>query len=73
MGRESPPGNRSRWPVRLYRLGEEPPDDLSAVTTPEERLAMMESLAEEAFSLAGRPRPTYSRAETPVALRRLGE
>jgi hypothetical protein len=31
---------RSNWPVRRYRLGEEPSDDLSASTTAEERLAM---------------------------------
>lgn len=59
--------------MRVYRRGEEPSDDLSATTTPEERLAMMWSLASEAFALSGRAQPTYRRAETPVALRRLGE
>jgi len=37
MARETPAGDRGTWPVRLYRLGEEPLDDRSAVTTPEER------------------------------------
>ena len=57
--------------MRVYRLGAEPPDDLGATSTPEERLAMMWPLALEAFSLTGRPFPAYRRAETPVALRRL--
>jgi hypothetical protein len=33
---------------------------------------MMWPLAVEAFSLTGHPFPAYLRAETPVALRRLG-
>jgi hypothetical protein len=67
------PVDRGSWPVRVYRLGAEPSDDLSATSTPEERLAMMEPLALEAFALSGRPLPTYGRAESPVSLRRLGE
>lgn len=59
--------------MRLYSLGAEPSDDLSATGTPAERLAMMWPLALEAFALAGRPQPEYRRAEAPVALRRLGE
>jgi len=58
--------------VRVYRLGAEPPDDLGTTSTPEERLAMMWPLALEAFSLTGCRFPAYPRAETPVALRRLG-
>jgi hypothetical protein len=34
---------------------------------------MMWPLAAEAFSLTGQPFPAYSRAEAPVARRRLGE
>ena len=59
--------------MRVYRLGTQPSDDLSATSTPEERLAMMWPLALEAFSLSGRSMPTYRRREAPVALRRLGE
>jgi hypothetical protein len=59
--------------VGRYRLGNEPPDDLGATSTPEERLAMMWPLAVEAFSLTGQPLPAYARAEAPVARRRLGE
>jgi len=65
--------DRSSWPVRVYRLGEEPSEDQSAASSPEQRLAMMEPLATEAFAISGRPLPTYRRAECPVALRRLGE
>jgi hypothetical protein len=65
--------DRARWPVRVYRLGAEPSDDLSATSTPEERLAMMEPLALEAIALSGLSMPTYRREESPVRLRRLGE
>jgi hypothetical protein len=34
---------------------------------------MMEAMALEAFALTGQPLPAYRRADTPVALRRLGE
>jgi DMSO/TMAO reductase YedYZ molybdopterin-dependent catalytic subunit len=54
--------------VRLVRLGDEGGADLSASTTPEERLAMMWPLALEAWTLTGRPLPDYSRGETPVRL-----
>jgi hypothetical protein len=65
--------DRGSWPVRVFRLGDEPSDDLSAASTPAERLAMMWPLALEAFGLSGQPLPTYRRADSPVALRRLGE
>jgi hypothetical protein len=55
----------------VYRLGCEPGDDLSDTTTAEERLAMMWPLALEAWELAGRSVPAYSRSETPVSLRAL--
>jgi hypothetical protein len=59
-------GSRERWPVRKYRLGHEPPDDLSDSTTPEERLAMMWPLTLEAWALTGREIPAYDRHSTPV-------
>jgi hypothetical protein len=64
---------RGSWPVARYRLGNEPGDDLSSTSTPEQRLAMMWQLAIEAFALTGQPFPSYTRAEAPVARRRLGE
>jgi hypothetical protein len=63
---------RSSWPVRRFRLGEEPGDDLSASTTPLERLAMIEVLSREAWALTGRPLPEYRRADAPVRVRSLG-
>lgn len=60
---------RGSWPIRRYRLGEEPRDDQSELSTPEERLAMMWDLALDAWSLMGRPIPDYPRNETPVSCR----
>jgi hypothetical protein len=65
--------DRVRWPVRRYRLGSEPGDDLSSSTTAEERLAMMWPLAVEAWELAGRAIPDYARENTPVSLRKLAD
>lgn len=69
MSEIDPRHDRSAWPVRVFALGHEPSDDLSATTTPEERLAMVHALTVEAWALAGRPWPDYSRAETPVSRR----
>jgi len=57
-------GRRASWPIRKLTLGEDG-EDLSDVTTPAERLAMMETLALDAWASAGRPLPTYDRAEMP--------
>ncbi len=56
---------RRDWPVSVYRLGEELGDDLSASTTPEERLAMMWELAERAWLFSGNPVPDYDRKDAP--------
>ena len=56
MGDDSSRARRERrraWPVRIYDLGKEPGDDLSATTTPEQRLAMVWPLTVEAYTLAG--------------------
>jgi len=57
---------RDDWPVRKYRLGSEPSDDLSDQTTAEQRLEMMWPLALEAWSLTGKRIPDYPRRETPI-------
>jgi hypothetical protein len=62
---------RRAWPVRKYRLDEEPSEDLSATTTVEERLAMMWRLARDAWAMTGRPIPDYPREKTPISKRRL--
>ena len=59
---------RSRLPVSIYRLGEEPGDDLSAATTAEERLAMVWPLTLQAWTLSGRPLPTHRRDGLPVQI-----
>jgi hypothetical protein len=61
--------DRRSWPVRVFRLGEEPRDDLSGSTTAEQRLAMVWPLTLEAWALAGLPIPTYARHETPISSR----
>lgn len=67
---ESPASHRGE-PVRVYRLGEEPGDDLSMITTPVERLAMVEELSVRMWELTGQPMPSYSRATIPVRVIRL--
>ena len=56
---------RADWPVRKFKLGEEPPDDFSAYTV-EERLAMTWRMTLDAWASAGLPLPEYSRSEMPV-------
>ena len=56
---------RASPPIRVFRLGEEPRDDLSDCTTPEERIAMMWPLAVDAWASAGRRLPQYSRDRMP--------
>ena len=56
---------RAAWPLRVFKLGSEPTEDLSATTTVAERLAMMWPLALDAFALAGQPLPTYTRSDMP--------
>ncbi|MDP9177664.1 MAG: hypothetical protein M3O61_08295 [Gemmatimonadota bacterium] len=58
--------DRSTLQVRIFQLGAEPAEDLSATTTPSERLAMVGRLSEDAWLLAGLPMPGYSRQQIPV-------
>jgi hypothetical protein len=62
---------RRNWPVRKYRLGEEPSEDLSSSTTAAERIGMMWRLAQDAWAMTGRPIPDYPREKTPITKRRL--
>ncbi len=59
-------------PVRVYRLGEEPSDDLSAITTADQRLAMVWELSARMWALTGKPLASYTRAEMPVRVIRRG-
>lgn len=56
---------RADWPVRRYRLGDEPGEDISAFTTAEERLAMVQELTAAAWLLSGKPIADYPRSSTP--------
>ncbi len=62
---------RRSWPIRVYRLGDEPGDDLSAVSTPEERLAMVAELSRRMWELTGRAVPSYPRSAMPGRVLRL--
>ena len=64
---------RRSWPVRKFRLGEEPADDLSGTTTAKERLEMMWPMTVDAWTLAGRTIPDYPRDKTPVRVIRRGK
>lgn len=61
---------RSLSSVRIFRLGEEPTEDLSATTTAEERLEMVFELSRRMWELTGRPLPNYERGNMPVRVRR---
>ena len=67
MDQPEPPRERARRhrTVRVYRLGGEPGDDLSAVSTPEQRLDMVVELSRRMWALTGRPLPSYSRGSMP--------
>lgn len=64
---------RRSWPIRVYRLGEEPGDDLSSTTTATERLAMMWPLAVDAWASSGQPIPDYPRNDMPVRIIRASD
>ena len=65
---------RASWPGLKTTLAEAPgAEDLSASTTPEQRLAMMWELTLGAWSLTGLPLPDYTRATMPGRLVRPGE
>jgi hypothetical protein len=64
--------DRAAWPGRKRRLGDDAGDDLSALTTAEDRLTMMWPLARRAWALAGRPLPGYRRGQAPGRILRRG-
>lgn len=65
---------RASWPGLKTTLAQAPgAEDLSAGTTPEERLGMMWELTVGAWALTGKPMPDYSRANMPGKMIRPGE
>jgi hypothetical protein len=63
---------RASWPVRRFKLGEEPSEDLRETTTAEQRLAMMWPLALDAWASMGKPLPEYTRDTMPGRIVRRG-
>jgi hypothetical protein len=57
---------RGGWPVRRTSFDDSGRAELCAATTPEQRIAMMDALAREAWQLAGKPLPDYERGDTPI-------
>ena len=58
--------------VVLRRLQDAPDAGLSGATTPSVRVALVETLTREAWTLAGLEIPAYDRCHAPVSLRPLG-
>lgn len=64
-------GNRVSSVV-LRRLQDAADAGLSGATTPSLRVALVETLTREAWTLAGLELPAYDRGDSPVSLRQLG-
>jgi len=64
---------RRSWPIRRYALGEEPPENLSATTSADQRLAMVWPLTVLSWRLAGLEIPDYERRRAPGVVRRSAE
>ena len=64
---------RRSWPIRVYNLGEEPDEDLSATTTAGERVEMVWQLTLDAWASSGRPIPDYPREKMPIRVIRKGD
>ena len=72
MANERTKSDADRTSVRIFRLGDEPRDDLSDTTSVQERLEILRELTERAWRLSGRAFPTYSRRDIPLRVTRFG-
>jgi hypothetical protein len=64
---------RASWPGAVASLrGAPEAADLSGLTTPEQRVALVWELTRGAWALSGQTFPTYSRAEMPGRVLRPG-
>jgi hypothetical protein len=61
-------GSSRGVPARVYRLGDEPGDDLTAITTADERVAMVWELSARMWEFGGAQASTYTRATIPVVV-----
>ncbi len=68
MTNTDPTGRAGRrlTPICVYDLGGEPRDDLTKITTPEQRFIMVTDLSARMWELSGQRRPQYRRSEMPV-------
>ena len=57
---------RDRLPVRVFRIGEEPADDLSDSTTPEERFEMVAVLSARMLEFSASSPHMHTQRGTPV-------
>ena len=58
---------RSRLKARVFPLGREPCDDLTATTTAAERIEMVARITADLWARSGTVIPVYKRHEIPVA------
>ena len=65
--------NRSRMTVRVVPLTSREAGDARVGGTIEQRLAAIDALTAEAWRLAGRPLPAYTREAIPIYVRHLAE
>ncbi len=61
---------RATMPVRIFALSEEPRDDLTASSTPAERVEMVVALSARMLEFTATPGPSYTRHTMPVRLLR---
>jgi len=57
--------------VHIFRLGEEPRDDLRETMTAEDRLRLLRRLSDRAWMLGGKPIPGVPRSRMTVRITRL--
>lgn len=69
VGKELP--HRDPLPVHVFRLGEEPSDDLSGSTSAEERFEMVATLSARMVEFSPTPPPLPAHRGSPVRVIRL--
>lgn len=65
-----PGSRRDLVPIRVYRLGAEPPDVDTAALPAATRVAMVWELSRRMWLLSGRPAPAIPRDQLPVRVLR---
>lgn len=67
--REARRRTRASWPIRRYRMGEEPREDASNLS-PDERVRLVTELTLAAWRLAGNEMPSLPRSQWPGTITR---